>query len=409
MIVDAASFTSAGGFEINEDSFFCGEGVFAVADGLGGHADGEKASAEAVRYLKENCRGGYTAESINEILEGANSAVRALECEARTTVAAAFIEGKYFQCANAGDSRVYYFKKGSVVLQTKDHSVCQASVDMGLMSSDEIRGNEDRSRLLKVLGSSEKLNLKKSYEPVEISSGDAFLVCSDGFWEYVTETEMEADLLKSDTAEKWMRYMLKRHLLASENKGDNYTLICGIMYRTAEDDAVPFPVPEKIQEIEAAAVSVTEALPVENSGKSKKTPVILAAVIVLLLVAAGLFAWSRLSDGVPAEDISEVTKMSETETTEKNHKTTETEKTVTEPQKTVTESQKTVTEPQETVTEPQKAVTEPKNTTSETSAAKTEDTENDKTETAETTVEKAAETADDTTASAEKDGGDLSG
>ncbi len=407
MIVDAASFTSAGGFEINEDSFFCGEGVFAVADGLGGHADGEKASAEAVRYLKENCRGGYTAESINEILEGANSAVRALECEARTTVAAAFIEGKYFQCANAGDSRVYYFKKGSVALQTKDHSVCQASVDMGLMSSDEIRGNEDRSRLLKVLGSSEKLNLKKSYEPVEISSGDAFLVCSDGFWEYVTETEMEADLLKSDTAEKWMRYMLKRHLLASENKGDNYTLICGFMYRTAEDDAVPFPVSEKKPEPEETAAA--EALPAKNPGKSKKTPVIFAAVIVLLLLAAGLFAWSRLPDGVPAEDISEVTKKSETETTKKTHKTTETEKTVTEPQKTVTESQKTVTEPQETVTEPQKAVTEPKNTTSETSVTKPEDTKNVKTETAETTVEKTAETADDTTAAAEKDGGDLNG
>lgn len=374
MIVDAASFTSAGGFEINEDSFLCGDGVFAVADGLGGHADGEKASAEAVRCLKENCHGGYTAESINDILEDANSAVRALECEARTTVAAAFIEGRYFQCANVGDSRVYYFKNGSVVLQTKDHSVCQASVDMGLMSSDEIRGNEDRSRLLKVLGSSEKLNLKKSYKPVEISSGDAFLVCSDGFWEYVTETEMEADLLKSDTAEKWMKYMLKRHLLASENKGDNYTLICGFMYRTAEDDAAPFPLSEKKQETEAAEVTESSAQSAEKTDKSKKTPVIYAAVIVLILLAAGLFAWSRFSAEAPDEDTPKITLRTELQTTEKTNKATE--------------------------TEPHKAVTEPQNTTSPT---QTEAAVNSSAETTGAAVEKTSETAD------EKDGGDTNG
>lgn len=375
MIVDAASFTSAGGFEINEDSFLCGDGVFAVADGLGGHADGEKASAEAVRCLKESCHGGYTAESINNILESANSAVRALECEARTTVAAAFIEGRYFRCANVGDSRVYYFKNGSVALQTKDHSVCQASVDMGLMNSDEIRGNEDRSRLLKVLGSSERLNLKKNYEPVEIFSGDAFLVCSDGFWEYVTETEMEADLLKSDTAEKWMKYMLKRHLLASENKGDNYTLICGFMYRTAEDDAEPFPLSEKSRESEASEVSEVPSKSDKKTDKSKKNSVIYAAVIILILLAAGLLAWSGMSAKAPDEDDPKITTGTDIQTTEESGRTVETEITVTKPRNTDSRVQ------------PEAAAS---------SAA----------ETTEAATEKTSETANEASSADEKDGGD---
>lgn len=237
MIFDIAKYTNPGGREINEDSMLCKNGVWVVADGLGGHADGEKASAEAVRFLDDNCCGGYTDENIAELLEGANSAVCKLNGPGRSTVAAAFAENGVFRMANAGDSRVYYFRDGKIIAQTKDHSVCQASVDMGMMSPDDIRGSEDRSSLLKVLGNDSALNIKKRYPSIEIKSGDAFLVCSDGFWEYVLEAEMEADLLKSDSAEAWLSHMLKRHLIRAENHGDNYTVICGFIYREASDAA----------------------------------------------------------------------------------------------------------------------------------------------------------------------------
>lgn len=237
MIFDIAKYTNPGGREINEDSMLCKNGVWVVADGLGGHADGEKASAEAVRFLDDNCCGGYTDENIAELLEGANSAVCRLNGPGRSTVAAAFAENGVFRMANAGDSRVYYFRDGKIIAQTKDHSVCQASVDMEMMSPDDIRGSEDRSSLLKVLGNDSALNIKKRYPSIEIKSGDAFLVCSDGFWEYVLEAEMEADLLKSDSAEAWLSHMLKRHLIRAENHGDNYTVICGFIYREASDAA----------------------------------------------------------------------------------------------------------------------------------------------------------------------------
>lgn len=229
MDIDAAKYTCCGGHSINEDSFLVTDNVFVVADGLGGHENGEVASACAVKSIQENCTGNYSKDKIMEMLDAANKAVLDLHSPARTTIAAAFVENGIFRYVNVGDSRVYYFRKGKIIAQTKDHSVCQAAVDMGTMSPEEIRHSDDRSRLLKVLGNSENLNLKKSYPEIEMQEEDAFLVCSDGFWEHVYEAEMEADLLKSDSAEKWMAYMLKRQLLRAKNEGDNYTVVCGMV------------------------------------------------------------------------------------------------------------------------------------------------------------------------------------
>lgn len=232
MIIDSAKYSCAGGHDINEDSCLCRPeaGIFIVADGLGGHTDGEKASMAAIGYFERSCCGSYTDEEITRLLEEANTEVLNKGDGGKSTVAAAFTENGRFIYANVGDSRVYYFRGGRLIAATKDHSVCQASVDMGMMRPEDIRGHEDRSRLLKVLGEEKVLNIKKRYQPIEVQNGDAFLVCSDGFWEYVYETEMEMDLLKSDSAEVWLKYMLKRHILRAENKGDNYTAICGIIH-----------------------------------------------------------------------------------------------------------------------------------------------------------------------------------
>ncbi len=237
MIIDSAKYSCPAGHDVNEDSCFCSpeRGIYIVADGLGGHSSGETASLAAIDYFEENCCGCYTDYEITNLLEGANTEVMNKGDGGKTTVAASFIDDGKFIYANVGDSRVYYFRKGKIIAVTKDHSVCQASVDMGMLRPEDIRGNEDRSRLLKVLGSEKVLNIKKHYAPIEIQDGDAFLICSDGFWEYVYETEMEVDLLKSASAEIWLKYMLKRHILRAENKGDNYTAICGIIHADEGD------------------------------------------------------------------------------------------------------------------------------------------------------------------------------
>ncbi len=299
MNLDVAQFTCRGGREINEDSLICGKDYFVVADGLGGHSAGEIASAAAVRSFAENCHGGYTDESINMLLEQANSAVLSLKSDARTTVAAAFVENGVFRYINAGDSRIYYFRNNRLFAHSRDHSVCQVAVDMGTMTFEEIRGSEDRSKLLKVLGDNEKLNIKKFYQPIQIENGDAFLICSDGFWDFVTEGEMEADLLKAENAQAWLRFMLKRQLLRAKNEDDNYTAVSGIF---GGEEAAVIPV------------------------KKSKAPYIALCAAALVLVA-GAAVWAvgaaRMNGGNPEVTTTSVSEETAPEITEESSSATE--------------------------------------------------------------------------------------
>lgn len=230
MNIDHSSYTNRGGRPINEDSLFCRSDCFLVADGLGGHENGEEASAQAVKYVGENFIGNIGDEDISRLLSGADKAVRSDGEGGKSTLAALFFSGNTARFANVGDSRVYFFRNGQILARTKDHSVCQASIDMGELNPDEVRGSDDRSGLFKVLGADQPLKVPKPYDTVAIQDGDAFLLCSDGFWEYVYEMEMESDLLKSESAADWLRHMVKRLLLRSGNSGDNYTAVCGIIH-----------------------------------------------------------------------------------------------------------------------------------------------------------------------------------
>lgn len=330
MMTDIAKYSFSGGRQINEDSVYAGNGLYIVADGLGGHYGGEIASSAAVSYMSGNYSGDMSDSGIDALLEGANQAVCSLNNGSHTTVAAAFLGGGKFRCANVGDSRVYYFRKNKVFTVTKDHSVCRAAVDMGEMSYEDIRFSEDRSRLLKVLGSEARLNLRTQYKPIQVMDGDAFLICSDGFWEYVHEREMEADLLKADSADSWARLMLKRQLLKARDEGDNYTVVCGIIhcdgtdavpsseaateqfpadaYPAADAPAIPPTRSGVPSDIPATGAVPTAAKP----GSGSKKGIIAAIIIGAVIIAAGVVTAALLiSNGSKPENSPEITGTSE--------------------------------------------------------------------------------------------------
>ena len=393
MIIDSAKYTCAAGHDINEDSNLCrgDKGIFIVADGLGGHSSGEKASGTAIEFFNANCTGGYTEERLTALMEGANTSVLQKGDGGKTTVAAAFIENGSFIYANAGDSRVYYFRDGKILAQTKDHSVCQASADMGLISPEDIRGNEDRSRLLKVLGGEETLAIKKHYQPIRIQDGDAFLVCSDGFWDYVYEAEMEADLLKSSTSQVWLKYMLKRHILRAQNKGDNYTAICGIIHLEEGEVFPEAPAPKK-------------GLPFIGDKLTQRNVIIgaaaLLAVAVIIVVCVLLFGGKGSEDEEPpiGSDTPQTTVNEEDtdpdETTggEQDTTTTPTSDTTTTSATTTSTSETTTTTTSETA-----ATTTPEETTTTTTTAETTTTTTSETTTTTTPEETTATTATEAT------------
>lgn len=232
-------YTSQGGRSNNEDfAVFrekeeTGEGVWVLADGLGGHDCGEVASriaAEGVLRLSKETPAD-SEEALLGIMNAANALVLEHQADSeatrfmRTTVVAAFSDGKVVRYFNVGDSRFYYFKNGRLSVQSKDHSVSQVAVNLGEITKTQIRFHDDRNKLLKVLGNEPELKISRLDPPIEMEPGDAFLLCSDGFWEYVYETEMEIDLLKSEDPQEWIEWMVNRLLLRVTNNNDNFTAV----------------------------------------------------------------------------------------------------------------------------------------------------------------------------------------
>ena len=211
-----AHYTDTGGRSCNEDSVSqrtVGEGLCLVlADGLGGHGGGDRASGEVCHTLCEGFSGDANPDELTDLLEIAHQHIRQMQtpqCAMKSTAVVLTLSGGKAAWAHVGDSRLYHFLNGQLVYQTRDHSASQLAVTLGDITPDQIRFHEDRSRILRALG--QEGDLKVDAQGEFLSSGDhAFLLCSDGFWEYVLEEEMEVDLQLAASPEDWLERMLQR-------------------------------------------------------------------------------------------------------------------------------------------------------------------------------------------------------
>ena len=193
--LDFAFYSDVGGRANNEDSYLSKKisngYLFIVADGLGGHDDGEMASYSAVNSIKEYLVNNEVG-SVSEAICFANDKVVEMQAKhsskMKTTIALVYVTESKAIIAHVGDSRVYAFKNGSIVHQTVDHSASQLAVSVGEIRPEDIRKHEDRNVLLRALGASD--NVKVEVAEIGINDFDALLLCSDGFWEYVFEAEL---------------------------------------------------------------------------------------------------------------------------------------------------------------------------------------------------------------------------
>jgi serine/threonine protein phosphatase PrpC len=233
-----ASLTRVGGRERNEDA--CGHrvgetgGVWVVADGLGGHAGGERASRLAVETLLA-LLGDTPAISLPVLAGALERTQQVLIAEQRegglrtggmrTTVVVLASDGERALWAHVGDSRLYHFREGALVTQTRDHSVPQALANAGEISPEAIRAHEDRDRLLRSLGGEGAVRPSLPEAAVTLVPGDAFLLCTDGFWEPVTEEEMTAALTTAAGPEAWLAGLERLLLERVESDHDNYTAL----------------------------------------------------------------------------------------------------------------------------------------------------------------------------------------
>jgi len=165
--------------------------LVAVADGMGGHAAGEVASAVALETLVEALEDG---RSLGDAFELANARVRAEAEEPGrqgmgTTLVAAILEGERYQLANVGDSRGYLLSGDGIRQITRDHSFVAEAVDRGT-PREEAEASKWRDALTRSIGTDAEVNVDV-FGPFPVEPDTALLLCSDGLYKVLSDTAVE--------------------------------------------------------------------------------------------------------------------------------------------------------------------------------------------------------------------------
>lgn len=241
-MIEYAVLTKKGDRDHNEDSVMasCEEehGCFALADGLGGHGKGEVASKIAVEVFtsmdsKTSGTGPYffhnTFSEVQQEILRVQKEDKAC-ADMKTTLVALVIDRKQCRWAHMGDSRLYYFEKNRLKERTIDHSVPQMLASAGEIKESEIRNHPDRNRLLHVLGDVQEEDEEETacteHKPVSRNGKQAFLLCSDGFWELIEDDQMESILKTAESPEQWLAEMEKIVLANGSGRNmDNYSAL----------------------------------------------------------------------------------------------------------------------------------------------------------------------------------------
>ncbi|MFM8856069.1 MAG: Stp1/IreP family PP2C-type Ser/Thr phosphatase [Actinomycetota bacterium] len=189
----------------NEDAYVVLDGLYVVADGMGGHSAGEVASAIAVKTLAEihtsTQPGLNTPERVAEAISTANTAIflESLDDSEKagmgTTLTALVVtdpSAHQVVIANIGDSRTYRWRDGQFQQVTVDHSHVQTLVERGAISAAEARTHYQRNIVLRALGIDSSIDI--DLFPIEVRDGDRFILCSDGLVDEADDSEIENEV-----------------------------------------------------------------------------------------------------------------------------------------------------------------------------------------------------------------------
>ena len=211
----------------NEDSLVVTPPLFAVADGMGGHAAGEVASEIAVRVLSELAPEHPDGEALGRAREEANRAVIQAAREGRgrqgmgTTMTAAMLEGERLVIAQVGDSRAYLLHQGKLQQLTRDHSLMADMIEAGQLTPEEARTHPQRSVITRALGSDAHLH-PDIYE-INVETGDRLLICSDGLSGMIFDDQIENTLRRVQDPQRCASQLVNEAIAAGGH--DNVTVI----------------------------------------------------------------------------------------------------------------------------------------------------------------------------------------
>lgn len=241
-MLDYFIFTDKGERAVNEDSVgHCENNLgkfYILCDGLGGHGKGDEASSLVVSFITDYAEKA-NSDSVEQFMDGAimgaqNTLLQyqranGITSQSKTTLTLLCVNpnNNTASIAHIGDSRVYKFSNKKYVYRTLDHSVPQMLVLSGEIKEKNIRHHEDRNRLLRCMGiewDGKRFEIDQVEQPY--IHGDAFIMCSDGFWDWILEKDMEKALKKFPDANQCGEYLVEKAKKRGKGKNmDNFSLI----------------------------------------------------------------------------------------------------------------------------------------------------------------------------------------
>ena len=291
----------------NEDSFFAGSPVFAVADGMGGAQAGEVASRIAAESFAPADRGGASPEAyLRSVAEEANRRIHDLaeEDEARTgmgtTFTAALVDGDDVSLAHVGDSRAYLFRDDELRLLTSDHSLVEELLRQGKLTREQADDHPQRSIITRALGPEPDVEVDTM--TYRAKPDDVYLLCSDGLTTMIKDDEIAAILARSASLEHAARELVERANVAGGR--DNITVV---LFRVGAGDAAAVEegatlVGPTAAEAGLSGPAVREAAR-DHAGRAREAPrrrsglrrwlTVMAALVLVAGVAAAAFFGAR--------------------------------------------------------------------------------------------------------------------
>ncbi len=190
--------------ELNEDRALAlpERGLWAVADGMGGHAHGDRASelvTSRLACLPPTANGHALLVAVQSTLAACNRELAESAAQdglSGCTVVVLLASDGHIACLWAGDSRLYRLRRGELTQLTRDHSLVQELIDQGELTPEAARTHPWRNRITRAIGIDERLELEGLQERIE--PGDRFLLCSDGLTGELADAEIAAVLAAAD-------------------------------------------------------------------------------------------------------------------------------------------------------------------------------------------------------------------
>jgi len=231
ILLDCASISAIGMRASNQDCIgLAGQddlGCFVVADGAGGHEGGEIA-ARVVLLAKFESESSFGARALLCYVEHASAQLAQARhgkpalADMSTTVAALLVDELNARAvwAHLGDTRIYLFRGARLYAVTRDHSLAQQLIDAGYVRADQLRTHPQRNILVAAVGTEGETAASVTPQPVDLADGDAFLLCTDGLWEWVPEERMEQTLAATRDSQGWLGALCAVADAAARASGD---------------------------------------------------------------------------------------------------------------------------------------------------------------------------------------------